>query len=62
MLPDSVRPGRGAGAAADSHLAMGRGLLQHVANDLMQAVQPQDSHDSAHILSGASRSFSWYMG
>lgn len=31
---------------------MGRGLLQHVAIDLLQAAQPQDPHDSAHILSG----------
>ena len=41
---------------------MGRGILQHAADDILHAVQPQDPHDSAHILSGASHKRSMYVG
>ena len=42
---------------------MGRDVLQHAADDILQAVRPQDDlHDSAHILSGASHRGFMYMG
>ena len=62
MLPDRVHPGRGACAAAHSDVAMGRDIQQQTADNTLQAVQPHDLHDSAHILSGASYKCFRYRG